>query len=149
MIFITVGTGNFDRLIRAIDNSAKSLKEKIVAQIGDGEYLPQNIEYFRFKPNLNKEYGQARLIIAHGGAGTTFELLKMGKKLISVANLDRTDKHQEDILRALSKKRYILWCRNPNEIYKSIAAAKSFKFQKYKKPECHIANEIKEYLEGI
>ena len=148
MIFVTVGTGKFDELIKEMDEIAPKMNEKIIAQIGGGWHIPKNMEYFRFKNNLMPYYKKARLIIAHGGAGTTFELLAMGKKLIGVANPDRTDVHQEEILKALSEDDYLIWCRNLKDLEKAMEKAKKFQFNKYKQPECKIAEKIKGFLLG-
>lgn len=146
MIFVTVGTGKFDELIIKIDELAPKIKEKFIAQIGNGNYAPKNISYFRFKPNLMPYYKKADLIISHGGAGTTYELLAMGKKLVSIANPNRTDIHQEEILEVLSKEKHLIWCRNTKDLEEAIKKAKKFKFKKYTKPRCKIAGKIKEFL---
>ncbi|MFH0831807.1 MAG: PssE/Cps14G family polysaccharide biosynthesis glycosyltransferase [archaeon] len=146
MIFVTVGTGKFDELIKKIDMTAANINEKIISQIGKGDYIPKNAEYFRFKPSLMPYYRKARLIISHGGAGTTYELLEMGKKIISLANPNRTDVHQEEILKALSKDNYLIWCKNPGELEETIRKAKAFQFRKYTPPECKIAEKIREFL---
>lgn len=146
MIFITVGTGKFDELIKRIDALAPAIKEKVIAQIGKGDYLPENMRYFRYEPDLKRHYKQARLIIAHGGAGTTYELLAMNKKLVSIANPNRTDVHQQDILRVLSEKGHLIWCKNLKELNEKIILASKFKFKKYKQPKCEIAGKIKDFL---
>jgi hypothetical protein len=50
MIFLTVGTGpdGFDRLVRGVDAVAPELDERVRAQIGRGEYLPEHLDWFRF-----------------------------------------------------------------------------------------------------
>ena len=146
MIFVTVGTGKFDELIIEIDKIAPKIKEKIIAQIGSGSYLPKNIEFFRFKVPLDLYYKKASLIISHGGAGTIYALLKQNKKVIGIANQKRTDAHQQEILEALSEESYLIWCRNINELENCIVLARSFKFKKYNQPECRIANKIIEFL---
>ncbi len=146
MIFITVGTGKFEEMIKEVDKIAPHLKEKMVAQIGEGDYIPKNIEYFRFRDNLIDYYKKADLIIAHGGAGTTYELLTMGKRLISLANLNRTDVHQNEILEELSKQGCLLWCRKFEDLEKTIRKAKRFRFRRYVQPECKIAEKIKGFI---
>lgn len=145
-IFVTVGTGKFDQLIREIDKIAIITKHKITAQIGRGEYLPKNIHYFRFKNLLSEEFKNADLIIAHAGAGTTYEVLKMHKKLISVANLNRTDQHQLDIVKKLSQEKYLLWCKNINFLNEQINKIKNIRFKKYISPKNRIAEVIIKYL---
>lgn len=146
MIFVTVGTGKFDELIKKIDEISPEVGSKIIAQIGWGGYIPKNLEYFRFKPSLEYYYKKAALIITHGGAGTIYELLKRKKKIIGVANTARTDVHQFEILKVLSEQNNLVWCRNTNDIAESIKKVKSFRFRGYKKQECKIADRIKEFL---
>jgi len=145
-IFITVGTGKFDELIRSIDLLISELKLKVIAQIGNGGYIPKNCKFFRYKPSLREEYKKARIIVSHGGAGTTFEILSMGKKLVSIANLERTDVHQEEILKELSKQGYLIWCDNLEKLGECIKKAEHYKFKKYKKPKNLIAKKIEEFL---
>lgn len=149
MIFVTVGTGKFDLLIKEIDKIAPILKEKIVMQIGNGFYEPKNCEFFRYARSLERYYKRARLVIAHGGAGTTYELLRMNKKIVSMANLDRTDPHQQEILGALSEQNHLIWCKNPSELVNCIKKAKKFKFKKYKTPKCEIAEKILVFLNNL
>lgn len=146
MIFVTVGTGKFDLLIKEIDNLAPNLNQKIIAQIGKGKYIPQNIQYFRFKKSLQEEYQKADLIIAHAGAGTTYEIISQNKKLISIANLNRTDNHQLDIVKKLSQENYLLWCKNIHNLLQCINDVKNIKFKKYSPPENGIAAVIKKYI---
>ena len=148
MILVTVGTGKFDELIEAVDKIAPSLNKKIIAQIGEGKYKPKNIEYFRYKETLLPYDKKARLIITHGGAGRIYELLAMNKRIIGVANTNRTDVHQVDILKALSQQNFLIWCKDINDLKEIIKNLKKLKFQKYKKPECKIAEKIKGYIEG-
>ncbi|MFH1249402.1 MAG: PssE/Cps14G family polysaccharide biosynthesis glycosyltransferase [archaeon] len=146
MIFVTVGTGKFDSIIKEIDRISPTLKEKIIAQIGNGKYVPKNFKYFRFNQSLDEYYKKSKLIISHGGAGTIYELLKMKKKVIAIANLDRTDSHQEEILNALSQENNLIWCKNVREIEGIIKKSNSIHLKKYKKPQCMIHHKIKEFL---
>lgn len=146
MIFVTVGTGKFDELIKEIDEIAPRINEKMTAQIGKGSCIPKNMEYFRFKGNLMPYYKRASLIIAHGGAGTIYELLSMDKKLVSIANLNRTDVHQEEILKALSEDKYLIWCKSLKDLEKAIKKAGEFKFKGYKQPRCKIPKAIEKFI---
>ncbi len=84
-VFITVGTTEFDKLIKAIDNeeflsflSSMNTKQ-LTIQIGRGIYHPiylentcyskYNIEFscFRFKDTLAIDMNEASLIISHAG----------------------------------------------------------------------------------
>ena len=146
IIFVTVGTGKFDELIRSIDKLEKSSKYQLILQIGNGTYEPKSFQFFRYEKDLKKYYNKADLIISHGGAGTIYELLGMGKKIIGVPNLSRTDAHQQDILLALSEEKYLIWCKNVKDIQLSIKDSEKFKFKKYVKPECSISEKIIDFI---
>ena len=100
-VFVTVGSTDFDPLIKAIDRLALSICIKGIMQIGHGKYKPNNLPYFRFAPSLDPYYKIATIAIAHGGLATTMEILKKGLPLISVSNPDRYDNHQKDLLETL------------------------------------------------
>ena len=150
MIFITVGTGEFDKLVKQIDSlvGRGRIKKKVLIQIGRSKYKPKNCKYFDFAPDLDKYYEKASLVISHGGPGTVFEILDKGKKLIAVPNRDRTDpRHQVEFLEGISKEsKALLYCNYYNKIGSFIEIAKKFKFTKYKKPKCDMARRVEEFL---
>jgi len=146
MIFVTVGTTDFDALVRRMDDLAPSLREPVIVQIGRGAYAPQHCEYFRFAPSLDPYYAQARLVVAHGGLGTAIEVIQRGLKLIGVSNPDRYDRHQEDLLGALDARGHMIWCRNLDDLPRALVEAETRVFTPYETPPCHIAQAIREYL---
>ena len=149
-IFVTIGTGKFEALVKEIDTIALELKDKITVQIGSGEYIPKNCKWFRFAPNLASYYNTADLIISHGGPGTVFEILETGKRFVACANVDRTDpKHQVEFLEAISKEtKSLIYCKNAKKLYVAIQKAKKNKFDKYKKPRCWMAKIVSEYTKN-
>src|SRR5512137_1448858 len=112
MIFVTVGTTDFDALSTHMDELAPTLNEEVVIQTGRGTYAPRHARHFRFAPSLDDYYRQARLVVSHGGLGTLVEVLRLGKPLIGVSNPDRFDLHQNDLLGELEQGGYLLWCRD-------------------------------------
>ncbi len=52
-LFVTVGSTDFDALVRKADELVPrmSIQEGIM-QIGSGQYLPANMPHFRFAPSL-------------------------------------------------------------------------------------------------
>jgi beta-1,4-N-acetylglucosaminyltransferase len=146
MILVTVGTTDFDDLLRAMDALAPTLGEEIVAQTGRGRYAPLHMEHFDFAPSLEPYYRRARLVVAHGGLGTAIEVLDRGLKLIGVSNPDRYDHHQDDILRTLSERGHMLWCRRLDELPQALANAASTTFAPYTSPPCRIAEVIRDYI---
>jgi UDP-N-acetylglucosamine transferase subunit ALG13 len=147
MIFATVGTTQFDELVVAIDKIAPELNEEVVIQMGYyNRYIPHNCKYFTFTDNVLKYYKEATVIIAHGGAGVTFEVLNLGKKLISVENPHALDGHQGDLLSKLSQDGYLIWCKNLDHIKNHIERARNINIKKYIKPECNIGKMIDRFL---
>jgi beta-1,4-N-acetylglucosaminyltransferase len=148
MIFVTVGTGKFEELVKEIDRIAPKLKDKIIIQIGSGEYKPKNCEWFRFAPSLDYYYKKATLLISHGGPGIVFEILDTGKKYIACANRDRTDpQHQVEFLEAISKEATsIIYCKDISKISSYIQKAKKHKPKKYKKVKCCMDKEVEKYI---
>lgn len=143
MIFVTVGTSDFDPLVVKMDELAPTLPEPVVIQIGTGEYIPQNCTYFRFAPSLEPYYDQADVVVAHGGLGTTMEVLRRGKALISVENTTCIDSHQTDILGALSSQGYLVWCRDLDALPAILERLPTIHLKPYVPPPCEIAERIR------
>ena len=146
MIFVTVGTTDFDALIRKMDELAPTLADEVVAQIGRGRYVPAHMEHFRFAPSLDPYYRRARMVVAHGGLGTMIEVLQWGTKLIGVSNPDRYDRHQDDLLSTLDSRGHMVWCRQLGDLPQALAEIDARTFVPYVTPCCHIAQVIREYL---
>jgi len=146
MIFVTVGTTDFDALVRLMDELAPTLAEPVVAQIGRGVYVPEHIEWFRLAPDLRQAYAQADVVVSHGGLGTLVEVLTLGKRLIGVSNPDRYDRHQEDLLGYLESQHQLVWCRDMGEIPRLLSEIRSMTFAPYTAPPCTIADEIRSFL---
>ena len=110
MIFVTVGTTHFDPLIKEVDRlkSTGIIEDDVIAQIGEGQYIPKHLQWFRYTDDMHRYYKESRLCICHGGVGSIYELLYLGKEFIAVANRDLKDDHQSDLLKALMKRN---WCR--------------------------------------
>ncbi len=146
MIFVTVGTTDFDELVRVMDRLAPTLGEGVIAQIGRGEYVPEHMEHFRFAPSLDPYYSRARVVVAHGGLGTAIEVLERRLRLIGVSNPDRYDRHQEDLLSALEQRGHMIWCHSVEELPRALQEVTERTFVPYEAPSCRIAEVIREYL---
>ena len=100
MIFATVGTQlPFDRLVRALDQwAAHNPKEEIFAQIGQSEYIPENIEWARtlsadlFRSKLE----QCHLVVAHAGMGTIISAAELGKSVMVLPRRADLGEHRND-----------------------------------------------------
>ncbi len=146
MIFVTVGTSDFDQLVEAIDHLSPAIDDQIIIQIGNGEYIPRNCEHFCFAPSLDSYYDKADIVVAHGGLGTTMEVLAKRKKLLSVENTTCVDDHQTDILGVLDKKRHLIWCRDLDDLPSLLKNMPNVTLEPYNPPPCKIAEVIKDLL---
>jgi len=148
-IFVTVGSTDFDTLVRAVDALAPSLPGTGIMQIGGGKYEPRNMPFFRFANSLAPYYDQASLVIAHGGLATTMEVLVRGLPLVSVSNPDRYDNHQDDLLSNMAQEGYLVWCRNMQDIKQAIRTAQTTSLKPYEQSACEIHTYIHRYLESL
>ncbi len=149
MIFVTVGSGDFDPLIRQMDRLAPQLDLPVVMQIGLGKYEPMHAEFFRFAPSLAPYYERADLVVAHGGVGVTLEVLTRHIPLVSVDNPDRPDHHQDDILSHLASQGYLLWCRDLTRLGVAIAQARTTTFPAFELPPLALHLVVAEFLETL
>ncbi len=150
MIFVTVGTTLcFDELIETIDNlvAKGQILEPVTCQIGNGTFLPNNCEYFRFQPSINDWVQKASLVISHGGTGTVLSLINIKIKFIAVANPQASDDHQEQFLSRLGKMGCLLWTKNLDELYTLIQRVTTFKPLPLN-AECLI-DDLKKYIDDI
>lgn len=146
MIFVTVGSTDFDPLIKNMDELAPELRDEVVMQIGLGGYLPKNGRYFRFAPSLDPYLAQAGLIVGHGGLGTIVEALEQGKRLVCVVNPTTYDRHQEHLLSLFAAQNHLIWCRKLDDLAQAIRQAQETELTPYHPPPCHIHQIIHEFL---
>ena len=74
------------------------------------------------------------------------EVLRKGKKLISLSNPDRYDEHQSDLLGTLDAEGYLAWCRDPAQLPELLGRIQEMKFKPYVPPDCHIHTVIADFL---
>ena len=99
MIFVAVGTQfPFDRLIKAMDEWAASYDEKVVAQISEGEYLPEHIEWHRFLDGeqYNKNIREASVFISHAGMGNIISAREQQTPIIVMNRQYKLGEHRND-----------------------------------------------------
>ena len=149
MIFLTVGTTMpFDELVEFVDQlkKAEHIKEDVLCQIGNGKYLPEACEYFRFRPGLNEYIEPASIVIGHGGTGTVLSMLNSGKKFIAVVNPRAADSHQSQFLSRMQLETDLLWTDDLSKLPDLINAAfaSSHTVQKFSLPS--LAADLRDFL---
>lgn len=156
MIFVILGTQKFqlNRLLMELDRYKEEnlLQDEIIAQIGHSTYLPKHFQYTRF---LNKEefdhlIRKADLVITHSGVGSIITAIGAGKPVIVYPRLEKygehVDDHQADIAEAFCRKKYVLCCREEDDLLEKIRVCKSMTFEKYFSQTGQIVNIIEDYL---
>lgn len=145
-IFITVGTTPFNELIRFCEKSLSPDRYTIKAQISDlASYRPNSFESFAYTKNITDYYEWADVIIAHAGAGTFYQLMEIGKKVIFVPNHTMKDNHQNDICRYALDNNLAFVLGKPEQLIELLDTLEKHHFTKYHKPE----NSIARYLYDI
>jgi beta-1,4-N-acetylglucosaminyltransferase len=133
MVFVTVGTTRFDKLVSAA-TSTMALEwmtaqgyDTLVVQYGTGlePQIPEqytaatarlSIQTYRFQPSLEKDMQRADLILSHAGAGTVMEALRMEKTLIVVINTDLMDNHQTELATAMAERGHLFVVETPEHL---------------------------------
>jgi UDP-N-acetylglucosamine transferase subunit ALG13 len=145
-ILVTVGTSAFNSLIKAVDEQLKPKDYQVICQIADGSYKPQKHNYLSFSNNFDDLIDFVDIVITHGGAGTIFNLLERGKKLLVVPNLERIDKHQMDLCNFIDINDYGVICPDLKKLLSQLKYSLKHKPKKYQKEEFFMANDIVKYL---
>ena len=158
MIFVCVGSRDyqFNRLLKKLDELVANgdIQDKIVAQIGQSEYEPQNYEWYRFLDrDAFKQYqNDADLIISHAGTGALIGALKLEKQVIAVPRLakygEHIDDHQTQISSVLTEEGYLREVLDMDELGNAIKLAYESPITKrYDRPS-NIIDIVCEFLDS-
>ena len=100
MIFVTIGSMfPFDRLIRLMDAWAReNAPNEILAQIGDGDYLPRHMPFVRRldQAEFGRTVAGSRLVVAHAGMGSVITAGQFGKPIVMLPRLQEWGEHTTD-----------------------------------------------------
>lgn len=149
MIFVTVGSSlPHDELIEEIDNLVGKgiIQGRVVAQIGAGQYIPQNIEYIRFAPSLQEYYDRADIVVSNCGAGTIMENVTKGRKLVVIQNPDITGGHEWEIVTKMERGGHLIWCRELKDLAACIESAASKNFVRFQPQRLNLSQIITDLL---
>ena len=157
MIFVILGTQKFqlNRLLKTLDQYVEQgkIKEEIVAQIGYSDYLPKRYKYVEFlnKEEFDEMIQKADIVIAHSGVGSIISALNYEKPVIVYPRLakyrEHIDNHQTEIAYAFSKKNYVLYCHEEDDLLELLNKCKTFRFEEYVSQREKIVDIISNYLE--
>lgn len=141
MILITLGTQDkpFTRILDAISRGAQEgiIKDDIIVQAGYTKYTSNNMKIFDYIPyeKFNEYISKADLVITHGGVGSIIAAVKLGKKVIAVARLQKygehTNDHQLQVIDKFAKDGYIIDGTDETNLIEYISKAKDFKPKEY------------------
>lgn len=156
MIFVCVGSREyqFNRLLKKLDELVAEgvISDKIIAQIGQSQYEPQNYEWHRFldRDVFKKYQTDSDLIISHAGTGALIGALKLEKQVISVPRLakfgEHIDDHQTQISTALTEEGYLREVLDMDDLAETIRLCKEEPIiKKYNRPS-NIMQIIEEFL---
>ena len=145
-VYITVGSGAFDQLLRQVELSLDLSRYQVQYQIGSSDYCPQ-ANFFRFDDRYIDYLQQADVVICHAGAATVFQLLEMGKKLLIVPNMSRIDLHQQDLAQFVEQQGYAQVCWQLDNLASDLQQCLSRQFEPYRKQAFVLGDELRQYFE--
>lgn len=159
MIFITLGSQKFqfDRLLKEVDRLIADgvIQEKVFAQIGASEYLPQSYTYERFldRQRFAEIMDQCDTVITHGGTGVIIGAVKKGKKVIAVPRLakygEHVDDHQLQLLHQFDDLELICACYEVEKLGECYKNLQSMHFRLYVSNTSVVIASIDEYLQSL
>lgn len=146
MVFVAIGTQKqqFTRIFKKIEDSKIMENEEIIAQSGFTKFDSKKIKMLGFieQKKLNEYIKEADFVICHGGVGTIFSALNMGKKVLVMPRLKKYKEHKNDhqveICRELEKEGYILYIKEDDDIDEKIKELKQKEFKEYKSDDSYL-----------
>ncbi|SKA09273.1 UDP-N-acetylglucosamine transferase subunit ALG13 [Pilibacter termitis] len=156
MILIVLGTQDspFPRILKECEIAAEKLglTEEIIAQIGTTKYESTRISLKAYyeRTEFLRLIEQARVVITHGGAGTIYQCLHSGKKIIVMPRNaefgEHNDNHQFELTEVLARDGYVL--RADTSLVASLSEIDNFTPKPYV-TQNDILEVVEQFIEGI
>ena len=159
MILVLLGTFDIDfsRPLRILDELCRAgvLTEEIIVQSGHTKF---DSPYFNTTPFINRSeldrlYQEARVIICHAGTGSILKGVKLGKKVIAIARLERygecVDDHQLEILNEFVKLGYIIPWNEGDSLEDILLNLDGFSLNDYVSNKRHVIRYLEEYINSL
>lgn len=152
MILVTLGTQKepFTRLLDYIEKS--QIKDKIIVQAGHTKYNSKKMQLFDFVSyeEMQKYLKKADVVITHSGTGSVLMPLKLGKKVIVCARLQKygehIDDHQKQLTEVFRDEGYVLELNEDNSLDELMKSLPSFKPKKYKSNTANFISKLKDEI---
>lgn len=111
-VVLQIGRGKSPSQLSALEEvheagSGDACTWTFVRRTRNGQTLPYTC--YRFKANINEDIQGAWAVVSHAGAGSVFESLRAGRRLIVAINTALADNHQEELARALAQRGHLLY----------------------------------------
>ena len=155
MIFVTVGTMAFSRLIEKMDEIAGEIDEPIVMQIGHTKYTCKNAKCFQFMnyKDIINLFRQARVIVCHDGTGTIITAIQFNKPIIAVPRLKKYGElyynNKGEFIDALASKGMVRAVHNLDELDSSLKIVDSAVAYVNSDDSKSLINVLSEYIKQI
>ena len=146
MVLLSVGTQKqqFDRLFKLVENSNKLKNTELIAQSGYTKYESKRIKMISFvnDEEFEKLIEKCEFLICHGGVGTIFKALNIGKKVLVIPRLEKygehINDHQLEICKALQEEGLLLYLKDGEDIDDKIETLNKTDFKKYESDERYL-----------
>ncbi|MDR0300030.1 MAG: beta(1,3)galactosyltransferase EpsH [Streptococcaceae bacterium] len=158
MIFVILGSQKFqfNRLLQEIDRLVKEkiITEKITAQIGASDYIPQNFTSQKFydRERFKEEVAEADIIITHGGTGAIIGALKEGKKVIALPRLakygEHVDNHQVELLNQFTDLNLICVPEDVSKLEQALKTVRKINYSSYQSNTDKFIVNIDNFIKG-
>ena len=159
MIFVSVGTrhNGFDRLIKKLDelSGEGKIKEQIVAQIGNGKYIPSHIEAIKFcsPQEFDDLISQSSMVVSHAGVGVMMSAILKRKPVIALprkASLNEMDDdHQFNTAKQFEQEEMILVAYDESQLEGCFDKAKHFIPTSNSSGLENIKEEVQKFLDTV
>ena len=148
MIFVTVGTGEFPRLIKAADAYAEDYDGEVIIQGALKGYAAKHAEYHVYLQDISSYIEKADIIISHCGVGTIQRILAANKPAVIVPRRHKFNEHYDDHQWTMTEKMKgdlpFLFVDNIDELPTVIRSAKEYYESKsFESTRPHLIKDLK------
>lgn len=157
MIFVAVGTQfSFDRLIQYMDQWARDNEESVFAQIGEGEYEPQHMQWERFLngDQYNKNINESSVFVSHAGMGNIISAQENQTPIIVINRQyelgEHRNNHQADGLLWMGKLPGVYTANTQETLYDKLAkrTALECSVESENQNRQKLVNFLSDYIDG-